>query len=83
MGNDSQKCHIRDVSSTAKKSQDLASTKEYINEVLSIAMHAIRAAIHSTLAISPGRHILNTPLIFDWHTITQRQEHLMNENHIR
>jgi hypothetical protein len=51
-------------------------------------MHAItiRAAIHSTLGISPRRHtfnrdmFLNTPLISDWHTITQRQEHLMNEN---
>ena len=49
-------------------------------------MHAIRAVIHSTLGISPGRHtfdrgtFLNTPLISDWNTITQRQEHSMNEN---
>ncbi len=28
---------------------DMASAKEYINEALSIAMHAMRAAIHSTL----------------------------------
>ncbi len=68
-----------------QKSQDLASPKEYINEALSIAMHAIRAAIHSTLGISHGRHtfsrdtFFNTPLISDCHTITQRQEHLMNE----
>ncbi len=74
-----------------KKIQDLASAKEYINEALSIAMHAIiiRAAIHSTLGISSRRHTfnrdrsLNTPLISDWHTITQRQEHLINKNHIR
>jgi hypothetical protein len=70
----------------SKKFQDLASAKEYINETLSIAMHAIRAAIHSTLGSSPGRHtfnrdtFLNTLLISDWHTITQRQEHLMNKN---
>jgi hypothetical protein len=70
----------------SKKPQDLASAKEYINEALSIAMHAIRAAIHSKLGNSPGRHtfnkdmFLNTPLISNWHTITQRQEHLMNEN---
>ncbi len=72
----------------SKKSQDLASAKEYINEALSIAVHAItiKAAIHSTLGISLGRHIfnrdtfLNTPLISDWHTITQRQEHLVNQN---
>jgi hypothetical protein len=69
-----------------QKSQALASTKEYINEALSIAMHAIRAAIHSTLGISPGRHtfnrdtFLNIPVIADWHTIIQRQENLINEN---
>jgi hypothetical protein len=32
----------------------MASTKEYIDEILSIAMHAIKAAIHSTLGSSPG-----------------------------
>jgi hypothetical protein len=26
---------------------------------------------------------LNIPLIADWHTITQKQEHLQNENFIR
>ena len=57
---------------------DMASTKEYINEALSIAMHAMRAAIHSTLGSSPGSltfnrdMFLNIPLIADWHTITQR-----------
>jgi hypothetical protein len=34
--------------------QDMTSTKEYINESLSIAMNAMRAAIHSTLGSSPG-----------------------------
>jgi hypothetical protein len=29
--------------------QDMANAKEYIDEALSIAMHAMRAAIHSTL----------------------------------
>ncbi len=56
----------------------MASTKEYINEALSIAMHAMRAAIHSTLGSSLGsltfnrEMFLNIPLIADWHTITQR-----------
>jgi hypothetical protein len=57
---------------------DMASTKEYGDEALSIAMHAMRAAIHSTLGSSPGSltfnrdTFLNIPLIADWHTITQR-----------
>jgi hypothetical protein len=68
---------------------DMASAKEYTNEALSIAMHAMRAAIHSTLGSSPGSltfkrdMFLNIPLIADWHTITQRREHLINENLIR
>ncbi len=58
--------------------QDMANAKEYINEALSIAMHAMRAAIHSTLGSSPRSltfnrdMFLNIPLIADWHTITQR-----------
>jgi hypothetical protein len=69
--------------------QDMANAKEYIDKNLSIAMHAIRAVIHSTLGSSPGSctfnrgMFLNIPLIADWHTITQRQEHLINENLIR
>ncbi len=58
--------------------QDMASAKEYINEVLSNVMHAMRAAMHSTLGSSPRSltfsrdMFLNTPLIADWHAITQR-----------
>jgi hypothetical protein len=69
--------------------QDMASAKEYIDEALSIAMHAMRAAIHSTLGSSPGSlalnwdMFLNISLFADWHTIAQRQEHLINENLIR
>jgi hypothetical protein len=52
-------------------------------------MHAMRVAIQSTLGCSLGGFtfnrdmFLNIPLIADWHTITQRQEHLINENLIR
>ncbi len=64
--------------------QHIANTKEYIDEALSIAMHAMRAGIHSTLGSSPGSltfnrdMFLNIPLIADWHAITQRREHLIN-----
>ncbi len=57
---------------------DMNSAKEYINEALSIAMHAMRVVIHSTLGSSPGSltfnrdMFLNIPLIDDWHTIPQR-----------
>jgi hypothetical protein len=67
-------------------SPDMASAKEYIGEALFIAMHAMRAATHSTLGSSPGSltvkrdMFLIIPLHADWHTITQRQEHLINVN---
>jgi hypothetical protein len=78
MENDSQQCHIRDECTTAKHPQDMASAKEYIDEALSIAMHAMKAAIHSTLGNSPGSFtfnrgiFLNIPLIADWH----KDEHI-------
>jgi hypothetical protein len=52
MENDSQKCHIRDVCTTAKNPQDMANAKEYIDEALSIVMHAMKAAIHSTWEVA-------------------------------
>jgi hypothetical protein len=45
----------------------MASAKEYIDEALSIAMDAMKAAIHSTLGSSPGDIFLHIPLIADWH----------------
>ncbi len=66
--------------------QNIASAKEYVDEALSIAMHDMRAGILFTLGSSPGSltynrdMFLNIPLIADWHAITQRQEHLSNEN---
>jgi hypothetical protein len=68
-----KKCHIRDVCTIAKNPQDMASAKEYIDEALSIAMHAMKAAIHSTLGSSPESlkfnwdMFLNIPLIAYWH----------------
>ena len=60
--------------------------KDFIDEALSISMHAMRAGMHSTLGSSPGSLVfnrdmfLNIPLIVDWHAITKRCEHLINEN---
>jgi hypothetical protein len=39
--------------------QDMANAKEYIGEALSIAMHAMRAAMYSTLGSSPRSRTLN------------------------
>ena len=69
--------------------QNIANAKEYVDEALSIAMHAMRAGLHSTLGSSPGSltynrdMFLNIPLIADWHAITQRREHLINDNLIQ
>jgi hypothetical protein len=69
--------------------QNIADAKEFIDEALSIAMHAMRAGIHSTLGGSPGSLVfnrdmfLNIPLIPDWHAITQKREHLIHENLIQ
>jgi hypothetical protein len=54
-----------------------ARAKDFIDKALAIAMHAIRAGIHSTLGSSPGSLVfnrdmfLNIPLIANWHAITK------------
>jgi hypothetical protein len=69
--------------------QNIADAKEFVEESLSIAMHAMRAGIHSTLGSSPGSLVsnrdmfLNIPLIADWHAITQKREHLIHESLLR
>jgi hypothetical protein len=66
--------------------QNIADAKEFVDEALSIAMHAMRAGIHLTLGSSPSSLVfnrdmfLNIPLIADWHAITQKREHLIHEN---
>ena len=66
--------------------QNIATAKDFVDEALSIAMHAMRVGIHTTLGSSPGNLVfnrdmfLNIPLIADWHAITLRREHLINEN---
>jgi hypothetical protein len=69
--------------------QNIADAKEFVDEALSIASHAMRAGKHSTLGSSPGSLVfnrdmfLNIPLIADWHAITQKREHLIHENLIQ
>jgi len=52
-------------------------------------MHAMRVGVHSTMGSSPGNLVfnrdmfLNIPLIADWHAITLKREHLINENLMR
>ncbi len=70
---------MRDVCTTAKNPQSNAICERMHQMVgLSIAIHAMRTAIHCTLGSSPGSltfnrdMFLNIPLIADLHTITQR-----------
>ena len=66
--------------------RDVTKAKDFIDEALSIAMHAMHMGVHTTLGSSPGNLVfnrdmfLNIPLIADWHAITQKREHLVNEN---
>ena len=66
--------------------RDVTKAKDFIDEALSIAMHAMCTGVHTTLGSSPGSLVfhrdmfLNIPLIADWHAITQKQDHLVNEN---
>jgi hypothetical protein len=59
--------------------QNIADAKEFVDKALSIAMHAMRAGIHSTLGSSPGSLVfnrdifLNIPLIADWHAILRKE----------
>jgi hypothetical protein len=59
---------------------NLATAKEFVDESLSIAMHAMRVGIHTALGSSPGNLVFNRdmfwniPLIADWHAITQKRE---------
>ena len=69
--------------------QSIATAKEFVDEALSIAMHAMRVGMHTTLGSSPGNLVfnrdmfLNIPLIADWHAITLKREHLIHENLLR
>ena len=65
---------------------NLNETNELIDEALSICSHALRTSVHTTLGSSPGALVfnrdmfLNIPLMADWHAITTKREHVINEN---
>jgi hypothetical protein len=69
--------------------QNITTAKEFVDEALTIAIHVMRAGIHTTLGSSPGSLVfnrdmfLNIPLIANWHAITLKQEHLIHENLLR
>jgi len=69
--------------------QNIKNAKEYVDEALSIAMHAMRVGVHSTMGSSPGNLVFNRdmflsiPFIADWHAVTLKREHLINENLMR
>ena len=69
--------------------QNITTAKEFVDEALSIATHAMRAGVHTTLGSSPGCLVfnrdmfLNLPLIADWHAINQKQEYLIHDNLLR
>jgi hypothetical protein len=56
--------------------QNITTTKEFVDEALSITMHTMRTGIHTTLGSIPGSLVfnrdmfLNIPLIANWHVIT-------------
>ena len=66
--------------------QNLTQAHELIDEALSICAHALRTSVHTTLGSSPGALVfnrdmfLNIPLLADWHAITTKREHVINEN---
>ncbi len=66
--------------------QNITTANDFVDEALSIGMHAMRAGIHTTLGSSHGSLVfkrdmfLNIPLITDWHAIPLKREHLIHEN---
>ena len=61
-------------------SENVTKTKDIIDTALSIAQHAMRTSVHTTLGSSPGNLVfsrdmfLNVPIASDWHAITKKQE---------
>ena len=67
----------------------VSKANELIDKALSIAMHAMQSSVHTTLGSSPGALVfnrdmfMNIPLLADWHAITTRREHVINNSLIR
>ena len=60
--------------------KNIAKAKVCVDEALSIAMHAMRVGVHSTMGSSPGNLVFNRdmfldiPLITYWHATTLKRE---------
>ncbi len=69
--------------------KNVTKANEMVDEALSIAQHAMRTSVHTTLGSSPGALVfsrdmfLNVPLSSDWHAITQKREQLVNNRLLR
>ena len=69
-----------------RKPRNETHANQIIDEALALAMYAMRATVHTTLGSSPGSLVfsrdmfLNIPLVADWHMVTKRREHLINQN---
>ena len=67
----------------------VSKANELIDEALSFAMHAMQSSVHTTLGSSPGALVfnpdmfMNIPLLANWHAITMRREHVINNSLIR
>ena len=64
--------------------ENVTKAKDIIDMALSIAQHAMRTSVHTTLGSSPGNLVfsrdmfLNVPLASDWHAITKKREQQVN-----
>ena len=68
-----------------KGPENLTQAHDLVDEALSICQHALRTSVHTTLGSIPGAlafnrdMFLNIPLVADWHAITTRRKHVINE----
>lgn len=66
--------------------EDVTSARNLVDEALSTAQHALRAAVSTALGSSPGALVfgrdmfLDVPMIADWHLIARRREQMVNES---
>jgi hypothetical protein len=58
--------------------QNIADAKEFVDKALSIAMHAMRAVIHSTLGSSPGSLVFNRDMFLNIPWENRQNLHVFN-----
>ena len=60
--------------------RNINTAKEFVDEALSIAMHAMRAGIHSTLGRSPGSLVFNRDMFLNIPLMQTGMQSLKKEN---